>query len=217
MDSTLKVETEHGIAEIYTNRIYEIFDSYVANLDEPESIRESTVFSGLIQEIYLQIFKPTKKNTEEYNKATYQNVRQNSILPYSDIQTLDALFDVYCAVCFKARQVPTLLEFGYMTGLSKETIHDWIAGNTRNGKDDLHRRTAKRWKSVCEMALEKRAVISNSIGSICALKAGHQWREAAPITPTESDMLPVHESAAEISARYAAAALPERPDLSEFD
>ena len=72
----------------------------------------------------------------------------------------------------------------------------------------------KKWYSTCESALFSRAVDTNSIGSIFALKSVYQYNDSQTIR-IEQDITPTHESAAEISARYASASLPEKPQLDE--
>lgn len=207
-----RVKTDSGgEVELYTHKIFEIADEYVSQLENPEEIKETTCFSGLIQTIYSRLFKPTVWNKEIYQANTYKNVRQNSILDHDNLALLDGLFDIYTVLCARYKQVPTLLEYGYMVGLSKETIHDWISGNTRN-KSEEYRRTAKRWKSICEMSLEKRAVMSNSIGSIFTLKASYGWRETAPAGPEEIGMIQ-HDSAEQIASRHKYATLPDKPDI----
>ena len=99
-----------------------------------------------------------------------------------------------------------------MIGLSKDTINDWIVGRTR--KSSEHCQTAKRWKSVCESALADRAIMSNSIGSIFALKAAHGWRETAPAAPEEYSFK-AEQSPEQIRERYAGTTKPELPDFQD--
>ena len=210
---TNSITADNG-AQVYEHRIYEIVDQYLdgaltdAERDEPKI--DSTLFTGLLHRIYTAIFKPSLTN-KPIN--TYQNVRQNSILDYNDIEQLDRLFDVYCDLCAKYRMCPSLLGFGSMIGLSKETFFDWINDNTR--KQSEHTRTAKRWKSVCESALENRAVMSNSIGAIFGLKAAHGWRETAPITEQPSDFGRPQSTPEKIAERWRDVKKPEIPVLDD--
>lgn len=201
---------------VYETKIHEIADQYLLDTltaEEQENPRiDSTLFSGMIHKIYVAIFKPTPANEEIYREHQYQNIRQGSILDYDDIQTLDRLFDTYCDLCAQYRMCPSLLGYGNMIGLSKDTINDWIVGRTR--KSSEHCQTAKRWKSVCEAALADRAVMSNSIGSIFALKAAHGWRETAPIGAEEVVSSGATATPEQIAAKYADVV---KPQLPQFD
>ena len=200
-------------SEVYETKIHEIADQYVAQTltkEERESARiDSTVFSGMLLRVYRELFKPSA-NKELFHQNQYQNVQKNSILDYDDIQTLDRLFDVYCDLCATYRMCPSLLGFSSMIGLSKDSINDWISGRTH--KSSEHCQTAKRWKSVCEFGLESRAVMSNSIGSIFALKANYQWREAAPDS-SDQMITTVQRTPEQIQAKYQDAQRPELPQL----
>ncbi|MCR4751653.1 MAG: hypothetical protein K5852_05085 [Eubacterium sp.] len=210
-DNTIRADNG---AQVYEHRIYEIVDQYLdgaltdAERDEPKI--DSTLFTGLLHRIYTAIFKPSLTN-KPIN--TYQNVRQNSILDYNDIGTLDHLFDIYCDLCAKYRMCPSLLQFGSMIGLSKETINDFINGTTHN--QTAHRQTAKHWKSVCESALENRAVMSNSIGAIFGLKAAHGWRENDPVNEPMINT-GVRLTPEQIAEKYKDIPKPEIPVLEEL-
>lgn len=199
--NTITARSRDGTTEteVYLNRIYEIADQYIADLKDEDELKDSCIFSGMIQAINAQLFRHTEKNHAQYMANAYQN-SQNSILDLSDIQTLDRIFNAYCCLCHKYRQTPTLLEFSYLTSIDKDTISSWIHGTARSNSP-AHMRTAKNWKAVCEMALEKKAYQSNSIGAIFGLKASFGWRETSPV-PVESERVEHHATAAEIAARY---------------
>lgn len=231
MSNTVTAYSRDGTpVEIYTSQMYEIADSYIQSLPDENAIKDSCTFSGMIQAINHELFKHTEKNHELYLANAYQN-SQNSILDLSDIDTLDRIFDAYCYLCHKYGQSPTLLEFSYLTSIDKDTISGWINGRSRNGNTNAHMRTAKRWKAICEMALEKRCYQSNSIGAIFGLKASYGWRETAPVTPEIEHAQ--HDSLEEIAKRhnidleelrkqqikekYKDAVMPANPDFSEFE
>ena len=215
-DNTLNTIRAADGAEIYETKIHEIADQYLLDTlteEEQETPRiDSTLFSGMIHRIYVMIFKPTPANEAIYREHQYQNIRQGSILDYDDITTLDKLFDIYADLCAKYRMCPSLLGYGNMIGLSKDTINDWIVGRTR--KSSEHCQTAKRWKSVCEAALADRAIMSNSIGSIFALKAAHGWRETAPIGAEEIVSSGAQSTPEQIAAKYRDT---PKPELPQFD
>ena len=209
------IRADNG-GEVYETKIHAIADQYLLDTlteEEQENPKiDSTLFSGMIHRIYVMIFKPTPANEAIYREHQYQNIRQGSILDYDDIATLDKLFDIYADLCAKYRMCPSLLGYGNMIGLSKDTINDWITGRTR--KSSEHCQTAKRWKSVCEAALADRAIMSNSIGSIFALKAAHGWRETAPIGAEEIVSSGAQSTPEQIRQKYKDA---ERPRLPEMD
>ena len=204
-------------AEIYESRIHEIADQYIAQTlteEERESARiDSTVFTGMLHKIYVQLFKPTRANTDIYNENQYQNVQKNSILDYDDIQLLDYLFDVYCDLCGKYRMCPSLLGYCSMSGISKDSVNDWINGRTH--KSSAHSQTAKRWKTVCETGLEQRAVMQNSIGSIFALKAAHGWKENDFVNADQMIASEPRQTPEQIAERHKNAKRPELPQLDE--
>ena len=65
----------------------------------------------------------------------------------------------------------------------------------------------------CQRRTELFTVQNNSIGSIFTLKAAHGWKESLPVAEVQPQVQ--HESAAEISARYSGATLPEKPDFDD--
>lgn len=183
-------------------------------LDDDEEHCPAEYFTPLLRYIYTHCFKPTAANRDIYERNAYQN-SQNSILDYSDILGLDRIFDSYLELCARFKQCPTILGFCTMTGIDKDTITSWANGSAR-GKSHLHMGTVKTWLNICESALAQRAIMSNSIGSIFALKCNFRWVETAPALP-EQYAIANHDSAEAIAQRHASARLPERPAFDEVE
>lgn len=197
--------------EVYIDRIDEVADEYIRSLVNPDDITHPMIFTGMIHYIHNQLFKPCRRNQKIYQKNTYQNTT-NSILPYDDIDTLDHVFDIYCGLCYKYRQAPTMLEYCILTGINYDTINTWLNGAVRT---KLHTETAKKWKKTCEEALEKKAIENNGVGAIFALKCAHGWRETAPLPAPENNLVGAVDSPEVIMARHTGAALPEPPVLDD--
>lgn len=195
------IEASNG-AEVYRNRIHEITDDFIARLDKPEDIENSSIFRALLKEIYFQLFKPSE--AQQYNAQT--------ALDLDDIALLNELWDTYAMLCYLHRHTPTMAKFSLMTGLSPQTFSNWSSGNTR--ANSRYFESCKKWLSECESSLEDRAIESNSIGSIFALKAAHGWREAAPIVGEYIEERS-HYTPEEIAAKYADSAPPKLPDLND--
>lgn len=209
-NSTLVKTDSGGDVELYLTKVAEYAAEYEEYNPPDEERRNSEYFTALLHHIYRKVFKPTAANRADFERNTYYNKHQNSILNYENIEGLDRIFDAYIDLCGRYKQIPTILGFCSMCGVDKDTVTTWANGTSRNINSDSHLRTAKKWLKICESALAQRAIMSNSIGSIFALKSCYQWRETAPIPP-ETESIPVHDTADQIAARHATARLPEKP------
>ncbi len=184
------VQTQDG-AEVYINKILELADDYINDLDNPDEIKNNNnLFNGLIKYISVNYFK-------------------NNPVDYSDIEYIDSIWDLYTSLCYKYNKSPTIIEFCLMINISRDTVWDWKKNNTRaykyytiNGelikdfpswrmnhpKDEYrqelsttHCDTVKKWLAECEQALYRGATEKNSVGCIFALKANYGYTETAPI------------------------------------
>ena len=201
MSNITRITNEDGqvTAEVYRNRIFELIDEFAASLPEDRNLSEPETFSGAIGFVYNHLFRPLQKQ------------KNGSLLDYDDLETLDAIWQTYAELCGRYRQVPSILEYCTLTGVSRDVLDDWVHGRYRsNDVDRIH--TIKQWKSQCEAALEKKCTGANSVGSIFVLKAGYGWRETAPVTAEVNNLEP-HETVAEIMERFSSVELPERPDF----
>lgn len=174
-DNTAKDSKGKSI-DVYENDIHRLFDEYVSSLDSDiEScniqIYRTPIFKGALKYIYNNRFKIGPKDIKYNNK--------NSNLDYSDIDTIDGIWDIYTALCYKYRQNPTLLNFSIMTGIAHATLTDWTNGNCRNNEElgSSHCQSAKKWLKECESAAYDVAMSGNP-GGMFILKANYGYTEA---------------------------------------
>lgn len=184
------VQTQDG-AEVYINKILELADDYINDLDNPDEIKSNNnLFNGMIKYIYIHWFK-------------------HNPVDYNDIDTLNDIWGIYTSLCYKYNKNPTIIEFCLMVDINRETITSWKNETTRKYKyytldgeliRDLpawklnhpnaeytqelsksHSNTVKKWLAECEQALYRGATEKNSVGCIFALKANYGYTETAPI------------------------------------
>lgn len=187
------IQAQDG-AEIYQHKILELADEYLESLDSPEDIYNpgTSCFNGMIKHISRHLFKKHK-------------------LDYSDIETLDDIWDIYASLCYKYNRCPTIMEFCLLVNIARDTLWQWRTERTRaykyyttdgmeikdfpawriNHQDEeyvkkpstSHSDAVKKWSSECESILYRGAVEGNKIGCIFALKANYGYRETAPAPP----------------------------------
>ena len=204
---------------VYRNKIESIAMDYIESLPDPSSISKVMIFQGLLDNIYIRVFKPDRR-TREY-KANSYNGLYTSILDYSDINILYDLWVVYKALCSKCNIVPSLHGYCSMIGLSAKTVDSWKNGYTRDnnytadGKKitSKHGDFAKYIVSETEGFTRAKVANENSIGNMFILKAAYGWREAAPISSEELLTARQSQSAEQIAERHANAILPEKADI----
>ena len=174
-DNTAKDSKGKSI-DVYENDIHRLFDEYVNSLDSDiESagiqVYRTPIFKGALKYIYNNMFKITDKDIRYNNK--------NSNIDYSDIDTIDGIWDIYTSLCYKYRQNPTLLNFSILTGIAHATLTDWTNGNSRNDEKlgSSHCHSAKKWLKECESAAYDVAMSGNP-GGMFILKANYGYTEA---------------------------------------
>ena len=209
-NTAVLIEQDGKQIEIFLSEISETANEYIQRFPPNEDGNvQPEWFTSLLHYIYAGVFKPAPHNMDIYDQNSYQRT-QKSILNYGDCEGLDKVFNRYIELCAQFKQCPTILGFCTMSGIDKDTITGWKSGRIRN-KTDAHLRTTKRWFDICESALAQRAIMSNSIGSIFALKACYSWRETAPLSAAETLPYEHHDDPEQIRARHAGARLPQRP------
>lgn len=212
-DNTVNV---NGI-EIYENKIYELCDDYINNLDtdikEAESkITKRSTFRGMLKYIYINLFKP-KKGENIYNNS----IKRNSNLNYDDIELLNDIWDIYTGLCYKYNQGPSLLNFSVLTGISSDWLNDVEKGNIRTGSDgasSAHCQSVKKWLEECEAGLYDEAGSGNP-GAMFLLKSNYGYSEQPQRIQIIGENAP-QQSKAEIAARHAGyigAKEPEKPEI----
>ena len=204
---------------VYRNRIESIAVEYIESLPDPRDISKTMVFQGLLDNIYIRVFKPDRR-TREY-KANSYNGLYTSILDYSDINVLYDLWVVYKALCSKCNIVPSLHGYCSMIGLSAATANDWKNGRTRNNIynsngvkiTSKHSDFIKYITAETEGFTRAKVANENSIGNMFILKAAYGWREAAPISSEELLTARQSQSAEQIAERHATAFIPDKADI----
>ena len=107
--------------------------------------------------------------------------KSHTLIDLDNIDLLNSLWDIYRTICLKYGSTPTVQRYCTFIGISRETFDRWKNQERRTSQ---HGDTAKRFLSDSESDLVARAVDSNSIGAIFALKAGFGYNDQAPQTLT---------------------------------
>lgn len=189
--------------EIYQSDIDLYCQEYIDNLPDEQLIYKTPTFTGLLEYLYRKVIKNVviKNNNYRY-----------------DFSVLDSIFyNIYIPLTAKYGFTPSVVQFCTLVKIDNSNISDIRTGVHRNNGSEVNKsnhQTVKKWYNTCESALLSRAVDTNSIGSIFALKSVYQYNDSQTIR-IEQDVTPSHESAAEIAARYSNATLPEKPQLDE--
>lgn len=177
---------------LYTDAIFEAADRYAETLPPDRDLTEPETFSAMVS--YL--------NAELFNGECRPDL--------DDVGGLDEVWKCYVELCGKSKQVPTLLEFAVLIGISRETLRLWENGDRRQG-DERRVGAIKRWRNVVESSLARKTIASNSVGGMFALKCVYGWRENSP--QEEPEQIAVRDTVEAIRARHQGAALPPKPEL----
>lgn len=107
------VTANNGV-EIYTSRILELADDFIAHeLDEKrreDIYSNSSIFMSMILYISDNIDKPDN----------------------NDIELLDNIFNIYIRLCTKYNMLPTLECFSMLIKVNPGTLSDWSSGVLRS-------------------------------------------------------------------------------------
>lgn len=184
---TTETGTEEKITltpdKIYKNNIYALVDE----------VKESEQFSGLTDEELKnnKTFFPVLVNYiyNNYIGDLLGNKHGKQVI-YKNIQQIDYIFNIYIELVYlyKWNNKPFIVEFSNLTGISRDTIYNWLNGsngsldnNTVCGKDEENTTREKsdivrKWIEVCEQALLNGSD-SSTIRDIFILKAKHGYRD----------------------------------------
>ena len=168
VDNTVKIDS----TDIYTDRIYELFDEYVNNLDDSvESVNiqitRTPIFKGALKYIYTHLFAMTDKDIKYSNKM--------SNIDYNNTALIYNIWTIYTGLCYKYKQNPTLLNFSILTGIDNCTFSQWQkpesdpVGSSRS-------KTIKKMREECEAAAYDVAMSGNP-GGMFILKANYGYTE----------------------------------------
>ena len=184
--------------ELYQSEIDILCDEYISSLHDESMIYKSTVFSGMLNYIYL-------------HKLKY-------IIPDSfnnDYALLDNIFDnVYINLCTRYNICPSIIQFSVLCHIDNTFLSELRSGTYKDGSrvKPEATQTAKKWYSVCESMLLSKATNESSIGSIFALKANYGYRDND--TPQLIQVTNTTRATPEqIAERYKDVKKPELPQL----
>jgi len=174
--------------KIYNNSIYFYVDDLISRQYDNKSIEElkqdRSFFPCLVNYVYINYLGDLFKNKIEY--------KMQGIKPrYDDIKTIDSIFNIYLSLVYryKFNNRPSITEFSLFTGISKDTIYQWLKGDVdsyilNNTSEDKRRYitseyadTVKRW----QMASEQSLVDGNGVMEIFLLKSVHGFKDTAPV------------------------------------
>lgn len=163
---------------IYQNNIYALVDDVkqqpqFSGQTEEELKNNKAFFPTLIDYIYIN-----------YIGDLLGNKHGRQVI-YKDIQQIDYLFNIYTSLVYKYKwnNRPLIIEFSIFTGISRETIYNWLNGEYKNitpseatGEDTTQQRidTVRKWVGICERALVDG---NDTIKDIFILKAKHGYRD----------------------------------------
>lgn len=174
--TTTEAEKVEPIA-IYNNQIYALVDdlkndNQFKGLTDEELKNNKAFFPRLVNYIYNNYIGELLCN------------KDHKPIKYKNIETLDNLFDIYMELVYKYKfnNRPLIVEFSIFTGISRDTIYNWVNGSNNNiycddGGEDLTRRksdTARKWIEVCERALLDG---TDTIKDLFILKCKHGYKE----------------------------------------
>lgn len=190
---------------IYESDIVNVMENYITSLPNEDMIYKSAVFTGLLDSIYKRLLKSVITNDYGINNRQYDYKVLN-----------DIFYNIYIPLCYRFDITPTVIAFCVLCNVSNKTIseihnHGFYSDNKVN---KAITEIIEKWYQVCESGLLNRAISSNSIGSIFALKSVYQYSDQQTIR-LETSINDSHETAAEISAKHSNAMIPQKPDLSD--
>ena len=196
--------TENGI-DVYMSDIDILCDEYISTLANPEMVyTKSGTFTAMLEYIYKHLLHNVIVRKYGANKSSY------------DFNVLDKLFfDVYIPLCGKYGYTPTIVQFCAFVKIDNSNITDIKNGVYRSDGQKVsgdRTQTVKRWYNAIESALLTKAIDSNGIGSIFALKSIFAYNDSQTIR-IESASNESHDSAEQIASRHNSAMIPEKPQL----
>lgn len=131
----------------------------------------------------------------------FKDIKRKYKANIDDIHELSILWDIYTIICCTCRIKPTLLRFGMMIGVNKDTFNSWLKGEYSGRVASGHSVTAQKWKDECESTLYDEVIQTGNIGCMFALKANYGYRDNIQIIQSDERAgLPVY-SREEIAAR----------------
>lgn len=200
MDSSILISKDDIV--IYESDIEYIVDEYKNKLDDPNLIYKTSCFHGLLLYIYNRYLKNIVRKDNNYNY---------------DYETLDSIYyNIYLPLCSKYNITPTVIQFSCLCHIDIALLSDIQDGKLRNIKNVNSRTTeiVRGWYKNSEGTILGKAIDSNSVGSIFALKSIYKYNDSQPIQ-IEYNNTESHQTVDEIRQKYASAFLPSKDELSD--
>lgn len=174
--------------KIYNNTIYAIVEQLIDSEYTGKTIEElkqdKSFFPYLVNYVYNNYLGDFFKNKIDYK---LQGIKPR----YDDIKSIDNIFNIYVGLVYKYKfnNRPSITEFSLFTGISRDTIYEWLKGNVdgyilNNTNEDRRRYitseyadTVKKW----QMASEQSLVDGSGVMEIFLLKSVHGFKDTAPV------------------------------------
>ena len=170
---------------IYQNNIYALVDDMKEDkqfqgLTDEEIKNNKAFFPRLVNYIYNNYLGDLLQNKLDYKLKGIKPI-------YPDIKQLDLLFYIYIDLVskYKWNNRPSILEYSILTGISRETIYNWLKGDISgvDNKQDKRKHitkeyidTVQKWVGICEQSLVDGN--GDTIKEIFILKSKYGYREA---------------------------------------
>lgn len=172
--------------KVYQDKMLFLVDEFI-DTEYPEKTQEEikqdrAFFPLLIDYLhnnYLKGLLHTDRTNKDYKNNKYS------------IKQLDGIFNIYKYLVYKYKwnNRPTIIEFGLLCGIHKETLYNWGSGITR---DDIttpeNLVTVKSWIDTCENAL----IDGNGeyVKEIFLLKSCYGYQDQNNTITVKHEMLP---------------------------
>jgi len=194
----------------YKSDIQSAVNEYLDNLINDDDIYKTEVFNGLVNWIYYKVFKPDKRTKRFHVNAKFS--LQNSIINYTDTDTIADLWELYKQLCSRYKKSYTLQQFCSMTGISTMTLNNWIKGVKGSTQD--RRELLDKVKQDVESGLWSKTLNDNGIGSMFGLKALYGYSDNQTVI-VRNESLENIDSVDDIAERHKLDAKPETPMIEE--
>lgn len=166
-----KTITADKIAAVFLDMKKCISDFEDENPFIPGQTNPALYTSLLLDTLYKTYFRPD----------TFKHGKPRTLIDTSDVNLVINVWDFYRWLCLKYGSTPTLQRFRSFTGINDDTLASWERGEYRTAE---HSAAVKMFKQDAEADLLSRAIDSNSIGAIFALKANYGYNDNQPQTLT---------------------------------
>lgn len=164
------IKTDQGV-EVYENGIFEYLDQYMDERGISDMNAESmNRWNAALLYIYKNVFQ----NNREYLKV------EGNINNAYDLSKIDNICNIYISLCFEYEKEISIMGFSNLTGISRETIHDWGRNGTQfssTGSDIFKKLSENREESLSNRLYSGRG---NPVGVLGILNRHYGWNMGQP-------------------------------------